>query len=334
MFLELIVLVVAFVAALRWFYYQWIRPLNLSRYRHERGQSLAVVTGATDGIGLAFAHILAEQGFSVLLVSRNEEKLKAVAEAIQPLLVSNAIVEYVVSDAANAMDAVLPVLSKIKRLCAPTEEQTTQSTSSDVSIRDQKSSQLKFSILVNNVGVGQGSKRLLHELDPTVIQHTVTVNCIYPMLLSHQLMPLMDPIFNNSSGRRALVINVASVGGLAITPLSSVYGATKAFNRQFSRCMTAEYYAHSVDVACVSPGFVESSLTGMKKSFICCTARECVRNTLRMAPLYDFIPHWKHCLMYWITQVLMIVTLPEYVPVIIGGIMLPARRYIESLKRS
>lgn len=222
---------------------------------------------------------MAEHNFNILLVSRNRDKLENVKKTIQSR-VKGIQVDYVVSNASDLSDGNI------------------SSVSEKIASRD-------FSILVNNVGIGQGGNVKIHELEVENVKDAVNVNCIYPTLLAKSLMPQLL----RHSGPK-LVINVASVAALLMSPLSSVYAGTKAFNRQFSRAMSAEYCGDGVDVLCVSPGLVESNMTKMKPSLICCTARECVEQSLRKIGEIETIPHWKHLLMMSVTLIFNLIPNP------------------------
>jgi 17beta-estradiol 17-dehydrogenase / very-long-chain 3-oxoacyl-CoA reductase len=65
--------------------FKYFIPSNdlLKRYCKSEGVTWAVVTGATDGIGLGFCEVLVQMGFNVVLVSRNNEKLQATAESLK-----------------------------------------------------------------------------------------------------------------------------------------------------------------------------------------------------------------------------------------------------------
>lgn len=260
-----------------WAYTTFLKRIDLSPYQD--GQSWAVVTGATDGIGLAFAkvrraghgdvraQVLAEHGFNILLVGRSVEKLGAARASVQSAC-ARVQVDYAVSDANDTGAASLEAVVG-------------------------KTAGRDFSILVNNVGIGQGGQKHLHELDPHDIEGVIRVNCTYPTLLTRLLVPVLQ-----RHGGRKLVVNVSSVAALLMNPLSSVYSGTKAYNRLVSMALSAEYSRDRFDVLSVDPGFVESNLTKMRPSLICCTARECAECALRKIGDIDVIPHWKHTLMY------------------------------------
>jgi len=258
----------AFWLFARWFYATFLRRINLSPYMCARGPSgcWAVVTGATDGIGLAFAQRLRVLGFDVLLVGRSAEKLTAVAAGL--------------ADGPGAVDTVVSEASDVNSVRAVVSALAGR----------------HVAVLVNNVGVGQGGRRVLQDLQPDAIAHAIAVNCAYPVLLQRALMPALTEACPSTQHRR-LVINVSSIGGLLANPLSAVYGATKAFNRSFSLSTATEAAHLGIDVVCVSPGYVASAMTGMRPGLVCCSAAECADAALRRVPDADVVPHWKHAAM-------------------------------------
>lgn len=255
----------------RWAWTSFVKPINLKAY-NPKGHSWAVVTGATDGIGLAFAQVLARHGLNILLVSRSKEKLEEVRDGIRKEY--KVQVDYVVSNAADISEA-------------------------NIASVVEKCSGRDVTILVNNVGVGQGGIKPLEMLSTEAIQQAVTINCTYPTLLTHALLPLLK---RKSAGRK-LIINISSLAAVTMNPFSSVYAATKGYNRQFSLALTAELCWEKVDVLCVNPGFVESNMTKMKKGPVCCTAVECAESSLRKIGEIEAIPHWKHMMMYLLSCV-------------------------------
>lgn len=266
-----------------WIYSTFFRPIDLKRFR--RGQSWALVTGSTDGIGLAYAQVLAEHGFNILLVSRSSDRLEVVKKDILSRC-KGIQVDWVVSNATDCGEA------------------NFQAVVDKVATRD-------LAILVNNVGIGQGGILPLTELQSQRIEECVRVNCVYPTLLTKALLPALL----RHTGPK-LLINLSSLAALTMNPFSSVYSGSKAFNRQFSRALSAEYAPQGLEVLCVEPGFVESSMTKMKPGPICCTARECVTASLRKIGDIEAVPHWKHGLTY-----ALIAVLGDYLPSSIAPMM-------------
>lgn len=266
-----------------WVYSTFFRPIDLKRFR--RGQSWALVTGSTNGIGLAYAKVLAEHGFNILLVSRSSDRLEAVKKEILSQYKS-IHVDWVVSNATDCGEA------------------NFQTVVDKVATRD-------LTVLVNNVGVGQGGILPLAELTSQCIEECIRINCIYSSLLTRALLPTL--LRHNGP---KLLINVSSIAAITMNPFSSIYSGSKAFNRQFSRALSAEYAPQGLEVLCVEPGFVESNKTKMKPNLVCCTARECVEASLRKIGDIEVIPHWKHGLLYALA-----VILGEYLPSSIAPLM-------------
>ncbi len=215
-------------------------------------------------------------------MGRNEEKLAAVVERLSP---TGATLRCIVNDAAlGSVDGIAEEARQI--------------------IGDGP-----LTVLINNVGVGQGGRMVLHGLAERDIRAAITVNCTFPALLTHALAPLMvSSIARHNEARtggppvRGLIVNLSSVAALITNPLSSIYSATKAFNRQFSRALSSEYASDGIDVLCTCPGFVASSMTMMSVSPICCTARQCAQASLAKIGSIEAIPHWKHGIMYLLVR--------------------------------
>ena len=78
------VLLYAVYTVFYWIYVNFVRKDSLQRYKGR--DTWAIVTGGSNGIGLAFAERLATRGFNVLITGRNEEKLKRVCEELAGIL--------------------------------------------------------------------------------------------------------------------------------------------------------------------------------------------------------------------------------------------------------
>ena len=302
--MQVLVIVGAVVATvwlwrlLRWLWVAVLaRPLaqkeQLRRYGARSGRAWAVVTGASDGIGAGLAQELGVLGFHVVLVGRDAEKLAAAQAAVCTLNEAVEVV-WVVSEAADvSVENVRGVLEQAQEAAA------------------RHGGELR--ILVNNVGQGQGGKQRLGDLSlpedasMDVIDRVLRVNCVYAVQLTRLF--LRHVLERPGSAGAVLVINVASCAALVpATPFSALYAASKAFNRAFSLALAGELackrllhhdHVRPVDVVAVSPGFVESRLTGMAKSPLCCTAREHARAVLdritrSRGRAIDLVPHWKH----------------------------------------
>lgn len=149
-------------------------------------------------------------------------------------------------------------------------------------------------ILVNNVGVWTGDTMNLHKLPESQLRDIVNVNNLFPTLLTHGALPYMLESVGNA-GTRGLIINVASMAAHLRVPLLSAYCASKAFTRNFSMSLSAEYVDKGIDVLAVNPGYVDTKMLGEgKPRIITCSPTECVDSCLRRTDEVDILPHYKH----------------------------------------
>jgi short-subunit dehydrogenase len=101
---------------------------------------------------------------------------------------------------------------------------------------------------------------------------------------------------SSSSNTPSAIINVSSILATLPSPFNPIYGATKAFNRAFSRALTAEYGQLGIDVLCVTPGLVQSQLTGLTEgSVLASTALSTAEGALSaLGVQVECYPHWMH----------------------------------------
>ncbi|XP_030637914.1 hydroxysteroid (20-beta) dehydrogenase 2 [Chanos chanos] len=200
-------------------------PVDLRSY----GQ-WAVVTGATSGIGRAYAIELAKRGLDIVLISRCEDKLHAVATEIE---------------------------SSYGRQTRVIQTDFTEGHSIYPAIKD-KLADLEIGILVNNVGMNYAGM-LVHFLDVPDPERRITqvINC--NILSVTQMTRLVLPRMVERS--KGLIINISSEAASQPQPMLTVYSATKIFVTYFSRCLNSEYRSHGVEVQCVTPFVVSTNMT-------------------------------------------------------------------------
>ena len=171
-------------------------------------------------------------------------------------------------------------------------------------------------LLINNVGTTEntfgwfsdiGTSRdnnrpMTEEEHVNNLIDTIKINCIFPSKLTAAIIPRLRSRKNKSSG----IINVSSILAHLPCPFNPIYGASKAYNRSFSRALTAEYGPLGVDVLCVSPGMVTSNMTGMKEStWFCAGARETARYSLRaLGFAVEIFPHPIHGLTFFFANII------------------------------
>jgi len=179
---------------------------------------VALVTGASGGIGEAIAHQLAASGEDVVLVARSAERLEQVARAIR-----DASGRDILTIAADLEEP-----GAAERLAARLAE-------ADLSVRD----------LINNAGFGLAGE--VAELPRQGQLGIIDLNC--RALLDLTLVFLPQVI-----AQRGGVLNVASVAGFTAGPGFAVYYASKAFVVSFTRALAYELKEQGVKVSALCPG--------------------------------------------------------------------------------
>lgn len=186
---------------------------------------VAVVTGASSGIGEATAKSLSEEGADVVLAARREEELRDLADQIETEGGDTLVVPTDVTDEADIQELVDRTVEEFDRL----------------------------DILVNNAGV-----MLLEEVedaDPDNFQQMVDVNLSGLMKLTRAALPIMQ---DQGSGH---VVNISSVAGRKSFPGSSAYSATKFGVNGFSEGLRQEVTGEDdIRITLIEPGFVDTEL--------------------------------------------------------------------------
>jgi len=181
---------------------------------------LAVITGASSGLGKTYAEVLAAEGFDLLLVARRE-----------PLLLE------IKAELESAHD----VKVEIAKVDLADESQT-------ISLADRLVNLDRIDLLINNAGFGAGRAFSNTEIQRQI--DMVRVHVEAPMRLTRAVLPSM--LKNGSGG----IINVASVAGFLHGDEGAAYFSTKAALISFSRSLHAEVARHGLQVQALCPGFV------------------------------------------------------------------------------
>jgi 17beta-estradiol 17-dehydrogenase / very-long-chain 3-oxoacyl-CoA reductase len=195
------------------FYKYFLRPSKDLKARY--GDGWAIVTGASDGIGKAFALELASRGFNVGLVARNQEKLDAVSKEIKQ--------KYKVKTQTIVFDFnVTYTEEKVKEL------------------KDKLNTFNKVSLLVNNVGIG--IKCLFGELEGQKMIDLINVNVVGLTMVTKILLPkLLDTEMKGG------IINIGSGTTTFVYVGQNVYASTKSYVNKLSESL-AEEYKEKLDV--------------------------------------------------------------------------------------
>src|SRR3954447_192657 len=187
---------------------------------------VAVVTGASSGIGEATAKALAGEGYAVALAARRKERINEIAEQIS-------------ADGGKA-------------LAIPTD--VTDESSARALIQAAQDELGSLDVLVNNAGV-----MLLGPILGADVEHwqrMVEVNLLGLMYCTHASLPIMQ------EQGRGHIVNVSSVAGRTARFGSGVYNATKWGVGAFSESLRQEGANYGVRVTIIEPGFVETELQG------------------------------------------------------------------------
>jgi uncharacterized protein len=178
----------------------------------------AVITGASQGLGKAYAIELAKRKFDVILVSLPGQNLRQLSDWIS--------LEYNVQSFYYETD--FSVDSNIRGLTKWLNEN------------------FNISMLINNAGIG-GSKHF-EEASVDYIDAIIQVNVKATTLLTHQLLP------NLKRQLKSYILNVSSIAAFSPVGYKTVYPASKAFVHYFTRGLYAELKNTNVFVSVIHPG--------------------------------------------------------------------------------
>ncbi|RIL05114.1 MAG: short-chain dehydrogenase [Proteobacteria bacterium] len=183
---------------------------------------LALVTGASAGIGAAFAERLARDAYDLVLVARRRERLDELAERLARThgrRVDVLVADLTTSEGVRAVEA---------RIAAePTLE-----------------------LLVNNAGFGTSGA--FADLDCDGEEEEVRLNVLALLRLTHAALAAMKARGHGS------VINVSSLAGFQPGPYNATYSATKAFVNAFTQAVSEELRGTGVRLQLLCPGFTRT----------------------------------------------------------------------------
>jgi NAD(P)-dependent dehydrogenase (short-subunit alcohol dehydrogenase family) len=203
----------------------------------------ALITGASGGIGLAIAAVLAEEGYGLTLSARRPEKLE---DAVAHLREAGHEVETV---AANVTDE---------------DELRSVFTANEARFG-------RLDVLVNNAGIGIGAP--LAETQTKFLDMQLGVNLRSLILGTREGLPLLRKA--GAEHRKALIVNTASIAGKQGQPWLSIYAATKAAIINFSEATEREVGGEGIACTALAPGFVDTDMSDFVKGTI--PAEEMIR---------------------------------------------------------
>lgn len=181
-----------------------------------RRSPVVIITGATSGFGAAMARTYAANGARVLAIGRHGERLAALTTELGERATGLAL------DVADATAVAFALAGLPPEFAEPT-------------------------ILVNNAGVSAGGARA-PEAALTDWERVVDTNVRGVLNLTHAVLPGM--VARNHGD----IVNIGSIAADLAYPTGNVYGASKAFVRQFTRNLRADLLGKNVRAMCIEPG--------------------------------------------------------------------------------
>lgn len=225
------------------------KPLNLLE---KAGAKWAVVTGSTDGIGRAYAHELAKQGFSIILISRTQSKLDAVKKEIET--------KYKVEVQTFAFDFTVGNIEKYQEKLIPYLQS------------------MDIGMLVNNVGLSYEYPERLHKVKGGLERLTDIniVNTLPTTLLCAAILPQM---VERNAG---IIVNIASAAAYNQMQLWGVYCAAKKYVIRLTNILRREYSKTNLIIQCLCPMVVSTKMSKVRNpSFFIPSAEEFAKSAVR-----------------------------------------------------
>lgn len=180
---------------------------------------VTLITGASGGIGEAFARRLAEEKHNLVLVARSEDKLAALCDEL--MLEHKIMAHYVAMDLVDfEADA---------RLFKETEKHN-----------------LEVEWLINNAGFGSMGDFARLELENEL--EMISLNVLSLVALTHRYLPQMRRRQNGT------IINVSSTASFQPVPFMATYAATKAFVTSFTEAIAEENRSYGITITALCPG--------------------------------------------------------------------------------
>ena len=194
----------------------------------ERKKKIAFVTGVSDGIGEAFTKILLQNGWEVIGISRNEQKLNSFKKSINPI--SNAFKSYK-CDVQN--------IEKLKKIANENDA---------------------ANLLFLNAGIYNPIDSSKSNLE--IYKEHINVNLLGVINCYEAFLPKM---LEEGDGK---IIIMSSISGWIGLPKAAAYGPTKAALRSFAQSIRYDLKPKGISVQICSPGFIETSATSVNDFYM------------------------------------------------------------------
>jgi NAD(P)-dependent dehydrogenase (short-subunit alcohol dehydrogenase family) len=191
---------------------------------------VALVTGASSGLGARFAKILAEAGAQVVLAARRVERLKELRAEIE----SNGGAAHIVTMDVTDHDSIKSAIAHAETEAGPID------------------------ILINNSGVS--STQRLVDVTPEDYRFVMDTNLQGAFFVAQEAAKRMILRAKGDPARQHRIINIASVAGLRVLSQIGVYCMSKAGVVQMTKAMALEWGRHGINVNAICPGYIETEI--------------------------------------------------------------------------
>ena len=182
----------------------------------------ALITGATSGIGAAYAKRLASQGYDLILTGRRQEIIQKLADDLAKQF--NIKAKVIIAELSDD-SGIQKVIDAIK-------------------------SAVNLEILINNAGYYSGRMEYFVDTDLNEYEKMIKVLAVVPMRLAYAAIPAM------SSRGKGAIINVSSLAGILPMRKQTIYSASKAFVKFFSEGLYMELGSKGIKVQALCPGVI------------------------------------------------------------------------------
>lgn len=190
-------------------------------------KKVALITGATSGIGKATAHLLAQNNFDLILTGRRKERLEVLKEQLEHLNASVIVLPFDIRNNDETVSAISSIPGHFKK---------------------------RISVLINNAGLAAGRDSFQNGL-LSDWEQMIDTNIKGLLYISRLIVPLF---IENKNGH---IINIASIAGKEVYENGNVYCATKHAVDALSRSMRIDLFRHDIQVTNVAPGAVETEFS-------------------------------------------------------------------------
>jgi short-subunit dehydrogenase len=184
-----------------------------------------LITGASQGIGLALAEAAARRGSHVLAVARSTDLLSDLKTRLNS---AGCIIEFVAADITVAEDRQRAVEAAVRHFGG-------------------------LDVLVNNAGIGATGHFV--DASPDRLRKIMEVNFFGMTEMTRAFLPLLR------QGRQAAIVNISSIAGKRAIPARSEYSASKFAVEGFSEALRAELAKDGIDVLVVAPGLTQTNFS-------------------------------------------------------------------------